>query len=340
VSKILIFGVTGQDGSYLTEILLNQGHEVHGMVRKAATGNTINIDHLINSELHESGQFKLHRGDLLDHASIFKCINVVRPDYIYNEADQDHVSWSYDIPSYSISITTTAVVNIMEAIRVIDPTIKFFQPVSSNMFGVPESEYQNEDTAHKPVSPYGIAKSATFNLCKFYRDSYGLRISTGIFYNHESPRRPDEYLSRKVTKAVARIKLGVQDKLILGDLNSYVDWGYAREYMEIAKLINEADLADDFVIGTGQLTKVKDFVIKAFKKVGLNWEDYVETSDALKRPIQTGSLMADISKLEIKIGVKPKVLIDELIDLMVEHDLEAERKIFNQITTADRRTSA
>lgn len=329
MSKILIFGVTGQDGSYLTEILLNAGNEVHGMVRKSATGNTKNIDHLIDSEFYETGQFKLHRGDLLDHASIFKCINEVRPDYIYNEADQDHVSWSYDIPSYSISMTTTAVVNIMEAIRVIDPAIKFFQPVSSNMFGVPEEEYQNEDTAHKPVSPYGIAKSATFNLCKFYRNSYGLRISTGIFYNHESPRRPDEYLSRKVTKAVARIKLGLQDKLVLGDLNSYVDWGYAREFMEIAKLINEADLAEDFVVGTGVLSKVEDFVIKAFEKVGLNWKVYVETSDVFKRPVPTGSLRADNSKLERMVGVKPKVLINELIELMLKHDIEAEGKLVN-----------
>jgi len=325
--KIIIFGVTGQDGSYLAEILLNQGYEVHGVIRKSATGNTINIDHLIDSKFHDSSQFKLHRGDLLDHASIFKCINEVRPDYIYNEADQDHVSWSYDIPSYSISITTTAVVNIIEAIRVIDPTIKFFQPVSSNMFGVPESEYQDENTAHKPVSPYGIAKSATFNLCKYYRDSYGLRISTGIFYNHESPRRPDEYLSRKVTKAAARIKLGLQDKLVLGDLNSYVDWGYAREYMEIAKLINEADLAEDFIIGTGELTKVKDFVIKAFEKVELDWREYVETSDTFKRPVPTGSLRADNSKLDRMVGIKPKILIDHLIELMIEHDLETEGKL-------------
>ena len=167
MSKIFILGVTGQDGSYLAEIMLDLGHEVHGLIRKSSTGNTRNIDHLIDSEFHGSGQLKLHRGDLLDHASIFKCINEVRPDYIYNEADQDHVSWSYDIPSFSLSVTTTAVVNIMEAIRVLDPNIKFFQPVSSNMFGVPEDEYQNEETAHKPVSPYGIGKSATFNLCKF-----------------------------------------------------------------------------------------------------------------------------------------------------------------------------
>jgi GDPmannose 4,6-dehydratase len=324
MKKALIFGVTGQDGSYLTEILLNQGYEVHGLIRKSATGNTRNIQHLIDSECYHNGQFSLHRGDLLDHASIFKCINQVRPDYIYNEADQDHVSWSYDIPSYSFSTTTTAVVNIMEAIRVIDRSIKLFQPVSSNMFGVPKEKCQNEDTDHRPVSPYGIAKSATFNLCKFYRNSYGLRVSTGIFYNHESPRRPDEYLSRKVTKAVARIKLGLQEKLILGDLNSYVDWGYAKEFMKIAMLINERDLADDFIVGTGELTKVEDFVVKAFEKVSLNWEDYVETSEQFKRPVQTGSLMADNSKLEREIGVKPKIMIDDLIELMIQADLGTE----------------
>lgn len=324
MKKVLIFGITGQDGSYLSEILLNNGYEVHGLVRKSATGNTRNIEHLIESEFYEKGQLRLHRGDLLDHASVFKCISLVRPDYIYNEADQDHVSWSYDIPSYSFSTTTTAVVNILEAIRVLDPSIKYFQPVSSNMFGIPTDDCQHEGTDHRPVSPYGIAKSATFNLCKFYRDSYGLRISTGIFYNHESPRRPDEYLSRKVTKAVARIKLGLQDKLILGDLNSYVDWGYAKEFMEIAKVINEKDLADDFIVGTGVLTKVEDFVVKAFEKVGLNWEQYVETSEQFKRPVQTGSLRADNSKLQRKIGIKPKILIDDLIELMVQADLEAE----------------
>lgn len=325
MTKALILGVTGQDGSYLTEILLNHGYEVHGLIRKSSTGNTKNIDHLIHSDFFKKGKFKLHRGDLLDHASIFKCINEVKPDYIYNEADQDHVSWSYDIPSYSLSTTTTAVVNIMEAIKVINPEIKFFQPVSSNIFGIPKDELQNESTAHNPVSPYGIAKSATYHLCNFYRNSYDLRISTGIFYNHESPRRPDEYLSRKVSKAVARIKLGLQDNLILGDLNSYVDWGYAREFMEIAKLINESDLAEDFIVGTGKLTKVEEFVSKAFSKLSLNWKDYVQTSDLYKRPLKTGSLQADISKLESKIGVIPEVLIDELIDLMVEYDLNNEK---------------
>jgi GDPmannose 4,6-dehydratase len=323
MSKVLILGVTGQDGSYLAEILLKSGHEVFGLLRKSATGNTANIDHLINSKYFQSGQFKLVRGDLLDHASIFKAINNTKPNFIYNEADQDHVSWSYDIPSYSISTTTTAVVNILDAIRVINPEINFFQPVSSNMFGIPVEEPQNEKTPHYPVSPYGIAKSATFNLCKFYRNSYKLNVSTGILYNHESPRRPQEYLSRKVTMSAAKIKLGLQKKLILGDLNGYIDWGYAKEFMQIAQKINESNNSDDFIIGTGVLTQVKDFVKITFEKVELNWKDYVETSDEFKRPVQTGSLAADISKLYNKLRVKPEVMIDELITIMVESDLKS-----------------
>lgn len=321
MSKVLILGCTGQDGSYLTEILLNEGYTVYGLLRKSATGNTKNIDHLIDSNFYISRQFQIVRGDLLDHASIFKAIAEIEPDFIYNEADQDHVSWSYDIPSYSLSTTTTAAVNLLESIRVINPKIKLFQPVSSNMFGVPKDSKQNEETSHNPVSPYGIAKSATFHLCRFYRKSYQMNISTGILYNHESPRRPEEYLSRKVTKAVSRIKNGLQKNLELGDLNGYVDWGYAKEYMQIAQKINESSFSDDFIIGTGHLTKVEDFVSKAFDKVNLNWKDYVRTSDKFKRPVPTGVLCADTSKLEKKLLIKPKVLIDELIDIMLESDM-------------------
>ena len=320
--KALVLGCSGQDGSYLTEILLKEGYQVYGLLRKSATGNTINIDHLLGSEYYKSGQFKIVRGDLLDHASIFKAISQIEPDFIYNEADQDHVSWSYDIPSYSLSTTTTAAVNILESIKLINPRINFFQPVSSNMFGIPIEEKQNEETPHNPVSPYGIAKSATFHLCRFYRDSYDVNVSTGIFYNHESPRRPEEYLSRKVTMAVAKIKKGLENELILGDLNGYVDWGYAKEFMEIAKNINESNFSDDFVIGTGVLTKVEDFVKIAFNKVDLNWKDYVKTSDEFKRPVPTGALCADTSKLEKKLSIKPQVLIDDLISIMLESDLK------------------
>ena len=319
----LVLGATGQDGSYLTEILLNAGMNVFGLIRKASTDNTQNIKHLINSDYFKSGQFKLLKGDLLDNASIFHAIAKSEPDYIYNEADQDHVAWSYEIPSYSISTTTTSVVNILEAIRVINSDIKFFQPISSNIFGVPNEEPQNEMTFHNPVSPYGIAKSATFHLCNFYRNSYDLNISTAILYNHESPRRPEEYLSRKVTMAVAKIKAGLQDELILGDLNGYVDWGYAKDFMEIAKSINESELNEDYVVGTGILTRVGDFVEKAFSQQNLDWEKYVKTSSEFKRPMSTGNLCADISKLKSQLSIEPKVKIDELISIMLESDIKS-----------------
>tara|TARA_B100000989_G_scaffold213282_1_gene162074 strand:- start:472 stop:1464 length:993 start_codon:yes stop_codon:yes gene_type:complete len=322
MKKALILGVTGQDGSYLAEILLNSGLQVHGLVRKAATDNTNNIKHIINSDYYKSGQFKLIKGDLLDNGSIFHAIANSEPDYIYNEADQDHVAWSYEIPSYSISTTTTSVVNIMEAIRVINSDIKYFQPVSSNIFGVPTEEPQNENTFHNPVSPYGIAKSATFHLCKFYRNSYDLNISTAILYNHESPRRPEEYLSRKVTMAVAKIKAGIQDELILGDLNGYVDWGYAKDFMEIVKAINESDHNEDFIVGTGILTRVGDFVEKTFSQQNLDWEKYVKTSNEFKRPVSTGNLCADISKLRSELSIEPRIQIDDLISIMLESDIE------------------
>jgi GDPmannose 4,6-dehydratase len=319
----LVLGTTGQDGSYLTEILLNSGLKVYGLIRKASTDNTQNIKHLIDSDYFKSGQFQLIKGDLLDNASIFQSIAKSKPDYIYNEADQDHVAWSYEIPSYSISTTTTSVVNIMEAIRVLNPEIKFFQPVSSNIFGIPSEELQNENTFHNPVSPYGIAKSATFHLCNFYRNSYNLKVSTAILYNHESPRRPEEYLSRKVTMAVAKIKAGIQDELILGDLNGYVDWGYAKDFMEIAKVINESEYDENYVVGTGVLTRVGDFVDKAFKQQNLEWEKYVKSSIEFKRPVSTGNLRADISKLKSKLGIEPKVKIDELISIMLESDIKS-----------------
>lgn len=322
MDKALIFGITGQDGSYLTEILLKSGYKVYGVVRKSATGNTKNIEHLLKSDFIKSEQLVIVRGDLLDHSSIFKIISTIEPKYIYNEADQDHVAWSYDIPSYSFSITTTAVANILESIKVINPKIKFFQPVSSNMFGIPIKEPQDEKTYHNPISPYGIAKSATFHLCKFYRSAYKLNISTGIMFNHESPRRPEEYLSRKVTMAVAKIKSGLQQELILGDLNNFVDWGYAKEFMEIVQKINESNEPDDFIVGTGVLTKVENFVKIAFNKANLDWKDFVKTSDKYKRPIPTGNLVADTRKLKKKLGIQPKIMIDDLISIMIDSDLK------------------
>lgn len=320
MKKVFILGVTGQDGSYLAEICLQKGYDVFGLYRKSATGNLKNIEHIIDSD-NKRKNFTLVQGDINDHGSIFRSIYDIKPDLIFNEADQDHVAWSYVIPSYSLNTSTVAVANILEAIKQIVPNCNYFQPVSSNMFGKVETHKQNENTPHQPVSPYGIAKSATFHLCRYYRESFGLNISTGIFYNHESERRSPEYLSRKVTMAAARIKKGLQHKLQLGDLSAKVDWGYAKEYMRIAELINSSNLNSDYIIGTGKLVSVEEFVDKTFLQLDLNYKNYIEISDDLKRPSKTGQLCADTSKLYNDFSIAPTIPIEKIITKMVKHDL-------------------
>ena len=218
--KALIFGITGQDGSYMAELLLDKGYEVHGLIRRSATGNKRNIVHILD-------KITLHKGDLADATSLYRVITTVKPDELYNFADQDHVSWSYDSPDYSSDITGAAVGRILEIIRQVNPKIKFFQPISSNMFGKVVQSPQTEETALRPQSPYACAKAYAYLLCRYYRDVFNLFASTAIFYNHESPRRTEEYVTRKITKAAACIKLGLQKKLLLGDLSLGVDFGYA-----------------------------------------------------------------------------------------------------------------
>src|SRR5262249_15747513 len=225
--KALILGVTGQDGSYLAEILLEKGYEVHGMVRRSATGNTRNIEHL-------KDRLTLHRGDLADSTSLYRIIRTVQPRELYNEADQDHVRWSFDTPEYSYDITGSAVGRLLEIVRQVDPSIRVFQPCTSNMFGNVTQWPQTEETPFRPQSPYACAKLLGLGLGRHYRETYGMFVSTAILYNHESPRRTEEYVTRKITRAAARIKAGVQDRLSLGDLSAAIDWGYAREYMEAA----------------------------------------------------------------------------------------------------------
>lgn len=324
MKKALILGVTGQDGSYLAEILLEKGYEVHGMVRRSATGNTRNIDHLMqNPELFEQ-RFFLHRGDLADPTSIYRIINSVRPQEIYNEADQDHVSWSYDMVGYSADITGAAVGRILEIIRQIDCTIRYFQPCTSNMFGLTDSSMQNENTPFNPQSPYACAKVMAYYLTRYYRSAFGIFASTAILYNHESPRRTPEYLTRKVTQSVARIACGKQDKLVLGDLSARIDWGYAREYMETAWQILQLDKPDDFIIATGEAHSVKEWVEKAFMVVNLKPDKYVVTDPKLLRPTKTSPLIGDISKAKNIFGFNPRFKIDELVKLMVKTDMEQE----------------
>jgi GDPmannose 4,6-dehydratase len=326
MKKALIFGVTGQDGSYLAEVLLEKGYEVHGMVRRSATGNTKNIEHLINNNNIFNKCFFLCRGDLADPTSIYRIISSVRPQEIYNEADQDHVSWSHDMVGYSADITGAAVGRILEIIRQIDKTIRFFQPCSSNMFGKTDTNSQNEDTSFNPQSPYACAKISAYHLTKYYRNAFGMFASTAIFYNHESPRRPEEYVTRKITRAVARIASGKQNKLVLGDLSAKIDWGYSREYMEAAWQIMQQDNADDFVIATGEAHSVKEFVDEAFSYVNLKADNYVTTDPSFFRPTQTSTLVGDITKARNIFKFEPKIKFKELVKIMAQADMELENK--------------
>lgn len=264
----------------------------------------------------------LHKGDLTDSVSIYKIIDTVKPDEIYNEADQDHVSWSFDTAGYSYDITGSAVGKILEIIKQINPKIKYFQPVSSNMFGIPEESPQDENSALKPQSPYACAKAFAYLLCRYYREIYKMPIYTGIFYNHESIRRTDEYVTHKITKAAVRISKGMQKKLYLGDLSTKVDFGYAPEYMEAAWKIMQQEKPDDFIICTGETHSIKEFLEEAFKQVGLNAEDYVEYDRQFERPGKTGDLVGDYSKATRTFGYQPKVKFKEIIKMLIENDLK------------------
>jgi len=326
MKKTLIFGVTGQDGSYLAEVLLGKGYEVHGMARRSATGNTRNIDHLISDKDLFNRRFFLCRGDLADPTSLYRNILRIKPDEIYNEADQDHVGWSYDMVGYSADITGTAVGRILEIIRQVNPAIRYFQPCTSNMFGKTDTLVQAETTPFNPQSPYACAKVLAYYFTRYYREAFGIFASTAILYNHESPRRTEEYVTRKITKSVARIAYGKQDKLMLGDLNARIDWGYSREYMEAAWQMLQLDKPDDFIIATGEAHSVKEFVEEAFAVVNLKPEEYVVTDLSLIRPTKTSVLVGDISKARKCFGFDPKVKFKELVRLMVETDLCEERR--------------
>lgn len=326
MKKALILGITGQDGSYLAEFLLRKGYEVHGMYRKSATGNTKNIDHLIKDENLFEKTFFLHRGDLADVNSLYRIISEINPDELYNEADQDHVSWSFAMPDYSYNITGAAVGRILEIIKQVNPKIKFFQPVSSNMFGRAYETPQTEKTPFNPQSPYACAKVLAYVLTRHYRETYGIFASTAIFYNHESPRRTEEYVTRKITRAAAKIKLGLQDKLALGSLDAKIDWGFAPEFMETAWKIIQLDKPDDFIICTGEVHSVEEFVKEAFDIVGLDYKDYVIIDKRFLRPAQTSVLVGDFSKAKNAFGYEPKIKFKDIVKIMMEADLRDLKK--------------
>ena len=316
--KVLILGITGQDGSYLADLLVEKGYDVHGLIRRAATGNKVNILHLLD-------RITLHKGDMGDTTSLYRIINEVDPDEIYNEADQDHVSWSYDSVGYSCDITGAAVGRLLEIVRQINSSTKVFQPVSSNMFGLCDEPIQTEKTPFRPQSPYAAAKVMAYVMCQYYRDVFGMFVSTGILYNHESPRRSEEYVTRKITRGAAMIASGKQDKLFLGDLTTEIDFGFAKEYMEAAWKILQLEQPDDFIIATGEVHSLEEVVTTAFEIVGLDPTKYVDYDNALKRPGSTTILKGDASKAREHFDFRPKVHFKEIIKIMVDHDLELMR---------------
>jgi GDPmannose 4,6-dehydratase len=324
MKKALIFGVTGQDGSYLAELLLEKGYEVHGLVRKSATGNLVNIQHLIDNKDIYNESFFIQKGDLLDITSIYRVISDVNPDEIYNEADQDHVRWSYDMVGYSSEITAASVAKILEIIKQINPSIRYFQPCTSNMYGISKEQTQNEETKFNPQSPYAISKTFAYYVTRYYREAFGIHACVGILFNHESPRRTPEYVTRKITQSVARIALKKQEKLYLGDLSAEIDWGYSPEYMECAWRMLQTKEGSDYIIASGKVHSVQDFVEEAFKIVDLNYKDYVETDSSLIRPTKTSPLVGDITKAKKELDWEPVTTFKELVALMVNEDLKNE----------------
>jgi GDPmannose 4,6-dehydratase len=313
--RSLITGITGQDGAYLAEFLLSKGHEVHGMVRRASTESFERIAHL-QPRLH------LHQADLLDQLSLVTLLDKVRPHELYNLAAQSFVPTSFSQPLLTAEFTGLGVTRILEAIRLVDASIRFYQASSSEMFGRVRSEPQNEETPFWPRSPYGAAKAYGHWITVNYRESYGMYTCSGILFNHESPMRGKEFVTRKVSDAVARIKLGVQEKLMLGNLDSHRDWGFAGDYVEAMWLMLQQDEPDDYVIATGVKHSVRDLVRVAFAHVGLDWEEHVEVDPALFRPADVNTLCGDASKARAKLGWRPKMSFEELVALMVDADVE------------------
>ena len=313
--RALITGITGQDGAYLAEYLLRKNYEVHGMVRRASTESFERMERL-RPRLH------LHQADLLDQLSIVTLLDKVRPHELYNLAAQSFVPTSFSQPLLTAEFTGLGVTRVLEAIRLVDPSIRFYQASSSEMFGRVRCEPQNEETPFWPRSPYGAAKAYGHWITVNYRESYGMFACSGILFNHESPLRGKEFVTRKVTDAVARIKLGVQTRLMLGNLDAQRDWGFAGDYVEAMWLMLNQDEPDDYVIATGIKHSVRDLVEAAFRHVELDWQDYVEVDRTLLRPADVNTLCGDASKARRKLGWAPKVSFEQLVAMMVDADIE------------------
>jgi len=320
--KALITGITGQDGSYLAEFLLAKGYEVHGIIRRASTFNTGRLDS-IYADPHQAGsRLKLHYGDLSDASCLARLIEQIEPNEVYNLAAQSHVRVSFDTPEYTTDITATGAVRLLEAIRETGLQPRFYQASSSEMFGKVQDIPQRETTPFYPRSPYGCAKVYAHWITVNYRESYGMFACSGILFNHESPRRGETFVTRKITRAVAQIKAGLQDTLYLGNLDAKRDWGYAKEYVEAMWLMLQQDQPDDYVIATGETHSVEEFLEVAFTHASLDWRKYVKTDARYLRPAEVDLLIGDASKAKQKLGWQPKTTFKDLTKLMVDADIQ------------------
>ena len=339
MKRALITGITGQDGSYLAELLLEKGYEVHGIIRRASTFNTGRIEHLYRDPHINGVRLFLHYGDIADSTNLIKLLYRIQPNEVYHLAAQSHVRVSFDIPEYTGDVTALSTIRLLEAIRETGVGSKFYQASSSEMFGKVLEVPQRETTPFYPRSPYGAAKVYAYWATVNYRESYNLFACNGILFNHESPRRGETFVTRKITRAVARIKAGLQSKLYLGNLDAKRDWGYAKEYVAAMWMMLQQDKPDDYVIATGETHSVKEFLTEAFAHAGLDWKKYVELDEKYLRPAEVDLLVGDASKARAALGWQPSITFKGLVRLMVDADMEIvnskHREPFGDIKVTD-----
>jgi GDPmannose 4,6-dehydratase len=326
MKKALITGITGQDGSYLAELLLGKGYQVHGIIRRSSSFNTGRLDDIYQDPQESRRRLFLHYGDLADSSCLRRVLSETRPDEVYNLGAQSHVRVSFDQAEYTLDIDGTGTLRLLDAIRDIGLETRFYQASSSEMFGDNPSVPQNEETQFCPSSPYAVAKVAAHHAAVMYRKAYGLFACCGILFNHESPRRGETFVTRKITRAATRIKMGLQKKLYLGNLDAVRDWGYAPEYVQAMWMMLQAEEPDDYVIATGEMRSVREFLTESFSVLDLNWEDYVKFDQRYLRPAEVPVLRGDCSKAKEKLGWQHKTSLKELVGIMIESDLTLARK--------------
>ena len=326
MKKALITGITGQDGSYLAELLLGKGYEVHGIIRRSSSFNTGRIDHLYQDPHVNSVKLFLHYGDLGDSSNLMRLVHDIRPDEVYNLAAQSHVRVSFDSPEFTGDVDALGTMRLLEAIRLTGVKTRFYQASTSELYGKVQEVPQKETTPFYPRSPYAVAKLYGFWAVKNYREAYGLHASNGILFNHESPRRGETFVTRKVTRAASRIKLGLQKELFMGNIDSLRDWGFAGDYVEGMWRMLQQDAPDDYVLATGEMHSVRELLEEAFSYVGLDWKAYTRHDDRYNRPSEVDQLLGDPSKAKRVLGWEPKVTFKGLVKMMMDADMELARK--------------